>query len=340
MIRLTLLLALAPFAAAFAQNTTNFPTLGKIHQLDPALLQLLDADAEIEVLCSGFEWSEGPVWVPDEDANEGGYVLFSDIPNNRVMKWEEGVGVSIFMEPAGYTGVVDYAPEPGSNGLGLDKDGNLILCEHGDRRLSMLTPNGGKITLADKFEGKRLNSPNDLAFHSSGAIYFTDPPFGLPKRFDDPRKELDFQGVYRLQDGQLTLLTKELERPNGIAFSPDEKTLYVANSGSDPTFWQTYPVKEDGTLDKGRVFFDPTEGGRPPNVKGGCDGLKVDKDGNLWATGPGGVWIISPEAKALGRIQTFEKTANCAWGNDGSVLYITADMYLCRVKTKTKGAGW
>ncbi|MEM7013693.1 MAG: SMP-30/gluconolactonase/LRE family protein, partial [Verrucomicrobiota bacterium] len=305
MIRLTLLLALAPFAAAFAQNTTNFPTLGKIHQHDPALLQLLDADAEIEVLCSGFEWAEGPVWVPDEDSNEGGYVLFSDIPNNRVMKWEEGVGVSIYMEPAGYTGVTDYAPEPGSNGLGIDKDGNLILCEHGDRRLSKLTPNGGKITLVDNLEGKRLNSPNDLAFHSSGAIYFTDPPFGLPKRFEDSRKELDFQGVYRLKDGQLTLLTKELERPNGLAFSPDEKTLYVANSGSDPTFWQAYPVKDDGTLGEGRVFFDPTEGGRPPNVKGGCDGLKVDKDGNLWATGPGGVWIISPEGKALGRIQTF-----------------------------------
>ena len=255
------------------------------------------------------------------------------------MKWQEGVGVSVFMKPAGYTGVADYGREPGSNGLALDAHGQLVLCEHGDRRVSVLTKGGGKRTLADRWNGKRLNSPNDLAIRSNGDIFFTDPIYGLPQRESDPLREIDFCGVYRLQkDGTVTLQSQELSRPNGIAFSPDEKTLYVANSdGKDPV-WRAFPVKADGSLGKPRPFFDASKNDRIPS--GGGDGLKVDVDGNVFATGPGGVLVLSPQGKLLGRIVTGERIANVGWGNDGTVLYLTSDMYLCRIKTKTKGAGF
>lgn len=327
-------LLLALLAPLGAQDTRNFPVLGRIHRLDPGLDALIPKDARIEVLASGFEWAEGPVWM-----KEGGFLLFSDIPRNAVMKWVEGVGVSVYMKPAGYTGVTEYGREPGSNGLVADSEGRLVLCEHGDRRISRLEKEGGKKTLADSFQGKRLNSPNDAVYKSNGDLYFTDPPYGLPKQWNDPRRELDFCGVYRLsRDGRLTLLSREMTRPNGIAFSPDEKTLYVAQSDAKRAIWMAFPVKDDGTLGPGRVFADVTSVmGKLP---GAPDGLKVDIHGNLFATGPGGVYVFSPGGKTLGRIETGERTANCAWGGDGSTLYLTADMYLCRVKTTTKGAGW
>ncbi len=319
-----------------AQDTLNFPVLGEILRLDPRLDALLPADAKIEVLASGFVWSEGPVWVPE---GEGGFVLFSDIPRNRVMKWKEGEGVSVYLEPSGYTGVEDYGKEPGSNGLLLDQEGRLVSCEHGDRRVSLLTKGGGKRTLVDAFEGKRLNSPNDACFHSNGDLYFTDPPYGFPARYEDPRRELDFCGVYRLsREGVLTLLTKDMTRPNGIAFSPDQKKLYVAQSDPGAALWQSFAVEEDGTLGEGEVLLDVTE--MVGKHKGLPDGLKVDVEGNLWATGPGGVHVLAPDGTPLGRLDTREATANCAFGGDGSMLYITADMYLCRVQTLTKGAGW
>lgn len=320
--------------SVFAQDTTNFPFLGRIIKNDPKLDEILGPDAKIEVLASGFDWSEGPVWLPKEKI-----LLFSDIPRNSVMAWKEGSGVSVWMKPSGYTGVTDYGREPGSNGLALDPDGRVIFCEHGDRRVSVLTADGGKRTLVDSYDGKRLNSPNDAVFRSNGDLYFTDPPYGLPKQWDDPRRDLDFCGVYRLgRDGKPVLLTKELSRPNGIAFSPDEKTLYVANSDPKRAIWMAFPVKADGAVGQGRVFADVTE--MVGSHKGLPDGLKVDRNGNLFATGPGGVHIYSPDGKLLGRIETGEATANCAWGDDGSTLYITADMWLCRVKTKTRGAGW
>ena len=317
-----------------AQDTTNFATLGKIIRLDPKLDELLAANARIELLAAGFAWAEGPVWVPEEK-----HLLFSDIPNNRVVKWKEGEGASTFLKPSGYTGAADYGGEPGCNGLLLDAKGRLVSCEHGDRRISVLTKNGGKRTLVDNYQGKRLNSPNDAVFKSNGDLYFTDPPYGLPKRYDDPMRELDFCGVYRLStDGRLTLLTKEMTRPNGIAFSPDEKTLYVAQSDPKAALWKSFPVKQDGTLGESKVLFDATDlVGKLPGLP---DGMKVDAAGNLWATGPGGVHVFDSSGKPLGRIETGERTANCGWGNDGSVLYITADMYLCRIKTKTKGAGY
>jgi gluconolactonase len=330
----TFILLMTMTAVLGAQDTTNFPILGRIIRNDPKLDALLPADAKIEVLASGFDWAEGPLWLPKDKA-----LIFSDVPRNTITMWREGVGVSLWMKPSGFTGRGDYSKEPGSNGLALSPDGNVVFCEHGDRRVSMLTPGGGKRTLVDNYMGKRLNSPNDATFKSSGELYFTDPPYGLPKNWDDPSRELDFCGVYRYgKDGKVTLLTKELSRPNGIAFSPDEKTLYVANSDPEKAIWMAYPVQGDGTIGKGRVFADVTE--MVKQHKGLPDGMKVDRAGNLFASGPGGIHIYSPDGKLLGRIDTGEATANCAWGDDGSTLYITADMWICRVKTKTHGAGW
>jgi len=315
-------------------NTTNYPTIGKVVRLDPAMDDLVPKGAKIEVVADGFEWSEGAVWNRADKS-----VLFSDIPRNSVMRWVEGSGVTLFLKPAGYTGATDYGKEPGSNGLAFDSEGRLVSCEHGDRRLSVMTKGGGKRTLVDNYEGKRLNSPNDLAIKSNGDIYFTDPPYGLPDRFNDPRRELDFCGVYRLaKDGELTLLTREMTRPNGIAFSPDEKTLYVAQSDPKAAIWKSFPVKEDGTLGEGVVFYDATP--MVGKMKGLPDGLKVDKKGNIWATGPGGVHVFSPDGKPLGRIDTGEATANVAWGDDGSTLYLTADMYIARIKTSVTGTGF
>ena len=336
-----LALVILPVYNTSAQDSTNFPHLGEVIRLDPALGDLLAEDSPITVLSSGFLWAEGPVWVPEKAHPFGGYILFSDIPNNRVVRWDEGVGAKTWLQPAGYTGVADYGAEPGSNGLILDEKGQLISCEHGDRRLSVLTAKGGKRTLVDNYEGKRLNSPNDACLGPDGkTVYFTDPPYGLPNRWEDPLRELDFCGVYRLApDGTLTLLTKTITRPNGLAFSPDFKTLYVAQSDPEAATWTAFPVKGDGTLGEGRLFYDATAAVKE-GLPGLPDGMKVDEKGNLWATGPGGVYIFSPEAKLLGRISTGERTANCTWGNDGTVLYLTADMYLCRIQTKTKGAGW
>jgi glucose-6-phosphate 1-dehydrogenase len=319
---------------ARAQNDGKFPPMGKIVRHDPRLGELIAPDAKLELLASGFEWLEGPVWIKSE-----GSLLFSDIPHNSVMKWKEGAGTSLFMKPAGYTGVAEYGREPGSNGLAVDPQGRLVVCEHGDRRISRLEVSGGKYTLVDSYLGKRLNSPNDLVFKSNGDLYFTDPPYGLPQGVDDPRRELEFCGVYRFStNGQLTLLTGEMSFPNGIALSPDERTLYVAQSDPRRAVWMSFPVRDDGTLGAGRVFHDATSlAGELPGLP---DGMKVDRAGNLFATGPGGVHIFAPDGTALGRIDTGGKTANCAWGDDGSVLYIAAGKHLCRIKTSTKGAGW
>jgi gluconolactonase len=318
-----------------AQGKEEIPTLGKIERLDPAFDKLVPKDAVIELLAEKkFEWSEGPVWVADKKM-----LLFSDIPRNMIWKWSDGK-LEEFLKPSGYTGSAKFeGREPGCNGLALDKNGTLILCQHGDRRLAKLEKDGSFKTLADKFEGKRFNSPNDLTIKSNGDIYFTDPPYGLPKQMDDPAKELNFQGVYRLNTkGEITLLTKEMTRPNGIALSPDEKTLYVANSDPKLAIWKSFPVKEDGTLGEGKLFFDSTKSvGKLPGLP---DGLKVDTQGNLWATGPGGVLVFSPEGKHLGTLATGVPTANCGWGDDGSTLYITADKNLVRVKTSAKGHGF
>jgi gluconolactonase len=308
----------------------SYSIVGSIERLDPVVDQLLGTNAVIEQLACGFLWAEGPVWMP------GGYLLFSDIPTNAVMKWQEGKGVSVYLRPSGYTGFTPRGGERGSNGLTRDSHGRLVLCQHGDRRIARLESNRRCTVLAQYYRGYRFNSPNDLVYDSNGNLYFTDPPYGLEKAMDDRDKELPFQGVYRLSSaGQLALLTSKLSRPNGIAFSPDEKKLYVAVSDPAEPAIMVFDVNKGGTLDGGRVFFNAAELAR--TKQGLPDGLKVDRKGNLFATGPGGVLVISPEGKHLGTISPGDVVSNCAWGEDGSVLYMTVNHCICRIKTKTKG---
>ncbi len=310
---------------------TSYPTLGSIERLHPDLDKILPPNAIIEVLGEGFDWSEGPVWVP-----KGKYLLFSDIPPNKIMKWKEGEGVSLYLTPSGYTGEGNYSGEPGSNGLLLDAKGRLILCQHGDRRIArmdapMNDPKPVFTSLAEYWEDKRFNSPNDAVLHSSGAIYFTDPPYGLPDQAGDKSRENKYCGVYRLNpDGHVELLEETLSRPNGIALSPDEKTLYVANSYPRKAIWMAYDIDKNGKLTGSKVLYDATSEAKLE--KGLPDGLKVDKKGNIFATGPGGVWIFNSQGTILGKIRTGQATSNCALGNRGKELYITADMYLLRVK--------
>jgi gluconolactonase len=328
------LLSLAASVAAADEGGPPdlLPTLGSIERLDPRFEALVPRNAVIEVLASGFIWAEGPVWLKGEQA-----VLFSDIPRNRVMRFKDGEGLSVFLEPAGFTGAGAYGSERGSNGLTLDRQGNLISCEHGDRRVSRLTPNGGKRTVADNYRGKRFNSPNDCTVHSSGAIYFTDPPYGLPKGWDDERRELDFCGIYRVTpDGTVTLVCDTMARPNGICLSPDEKRLYVAQSDPESPIWKVFNVQPDGTLDQGRTFFDGTKLFKE-RKKGLPDGLKVDLAGNVFATGPGGVLVFAADGTHLGTFLTGQATANCAFGGDGRTLYMTADSHLCRARLTTTG---
>ena len=313
---------------------SNYPVIGKINKFDDRLDELIDEEAQIEVIASGFVWTEGPAW-----NKEGGFLVFSDIPRNVVMKWSETEGLREYLRPAGYTGIVDYGREPGSNGLLFDAMGRLTLCEHGDRRISVLTKDGGKRTLADNYKGKRFNSPNDLVYHPNGNLYFTDPIYGLPERQDDPRREMDYCGVFLLRpNGEVELLTKEFTRPNGIALSPDGKTLYVAQSDSAAPLWRSYPVKGDGTIGKGKLLYNALKFKK--DGVGNADGMTVDRKGNLWASGPAGIYIFSPQGDLLGRIEMGEHASNCAWGDDGSTLYMTVDMYVCRVRTKTVGIGF
>lgn len=312
----------------------ELPTVGSIVSLGPAFDQLIAPDTKIEVLASGFDWSEGPVW--DKEHKR---LLFSDVPANTIFQWTEKDGISVYMNPSGFTGPDGYGREPGSNGLAFDQSGRLLCCEHGDRRVSILTKDGGKRTLADNADGKRLNSPNDLVVHRSGAIFFTDPPYGLPGQMNDPRCELDFCGVFRLDpDGTITVIDRTLDRPNGIALSPDQQTLYVAQSHGTAPHVVAWPLDENLSPGERRVVFDASSLGK--KLPGSPDGLKVDTHGNIWTTGPGGVLVISPDGKLLGRILTGQRTANCAWGGDGSALYLTADAYILRVQTLTKGSGW
>lgn len=330
-------IVLAAVSPALADDLTPRPVMGAIVRVDPALDALIDPEAKLEVLAGGLNWSEGPAW-----SKELGAVLFSDVPENHVLKWKEGEGLSVYLKPSGFTGILPYSREPGSNGLTFNARGELCSCEHGDRRVSVLTKGGGKRTIADNFEGKRFNSPNDLCFDRAGNLYLTDPPYGLPKGpADTETRELEWNGVYRVSpDGRVTLLTKEMTFPNGIALSPDEKTLYVAQSDGKATLWKSFPVQPDGSLGASKVLADVTAMSQSGKYRGSCDGLKVDTRGNLWATGPGGVHVMTPDGKLLGRIETFMANGNCCFGDDGSVLYICADAFLCRIKTKVKGCGF
>ncbi len=306
-----------------------------IIRLDPRFDKLVPLNVKIERIISARKWVEGPVWNRKDN-----YLLFSDVPTNSVIKWQEGQGTSVFLKPSGYSGKVPFnGLEPGSNGLTLDSEGRLVLAQHGDRRVARLEKNGRLVSLADRYQGKRINSPNDVVFKSNGALYFTDPPFGLPKAFDDPHRELPFQGVYRVsRDGILTLLTKDLKAPNGIAFSPDEKRLYLSNADPLNAVWMVYDVKLDGTIENGRVLLNATSWVK---AKAGVpDGMKVDREGNIFGAGPGGIHVISPDGTHLGSIETGAPTGNVAWGEDGSSLFIASNTNVFRLKLTTKGAGF
>ena len=313
------------------ENSQIIKVTGSVERFDSSINALIPEQAIIEVLADGFTWSEGPVWIED-----GQYLLFSDIPPNRIMKWSEKEGLSLYLNPSGYTGTTPRGGELGSNGLILDKNGALVLCQHGDRRMAKMTtplnaPKPIFETIIGKYENKRFNSPNDAVYDSQGNLYFTDPPYGLEGNMNDSAKEIDFQGVFRYsKDGELSLISDKVTRPNGIGFSPDEKRLYVSSSDPKKAIWMAYDLDENGKVVNEKVFYDATN--EVGKGKGLPDGLKVDKKGNIWATGPGGVWVFNAAGKVLGKILTGEATSNCAFDANQTTLYMTCDDYLMRIK--------
>jgi len=328
----------------FVVALMNSASAQEVQKLDPALDQIVSAKAVAEKVVGGFDkWTEGPVWTRDDS------LLFSEIPANNMVRWVPGKGASVFIHPSGYTGSAPYGgPEPGSNGLTLDPDGRVTVAGHGRRnvwRLESVDPKAQITVLADSYQGKKLNSPNDLVYKSDGSLYFTDPPYGLPTQSDnDPQKELQVNGVYRIPGARqqkpgaapdrdkLQLVIKDLPRPNGIAFSPDEKFLYIADSGKK--IWMRYRVQKDGSVSDSALFCDPSG----DTADGGPDGIRVDQKGNLYGSGPGGVWIISPAGKHIGTVKIPERVSNVAWGDkDGKTLYITASTSIYRIKLNIKG---
>ncbi|HSA93658.1 MAG TPA: SMP-30/gluconolactonase/LRE family protein [Terriglobales bacterium] len=303
----------------------------EVQRLDPAMDAIVGPNPKIFKLAEGFKFTEGPIWV-----RQGEYLLFSDPNSNTIYKYTKDGELSVFRTPSGYSGadIAEYG-QPGSNGLTLDREGRLTINEHGNHRVSRLEKDDKVTVLADNYQGKRLNSPNDLVYKSDGSLYFTDPPFGLPKFYDDPRRQLPFEGVFRIStDGKLTLVSTDLKGPNGIAFSPDEKYLYVGNWDEKKKVVMRYEVKPDGTLANGQVFFDMTA------AKGedALDGIKVDQAGNLYVSGPGGLWVISAAGKHLGTILAPRHVHNMAWGDeDGKTLYLCGRSSLYRMRLNIAG---
>jgi gluconolactonase len=313
-------------------KTKEEKNVGSIERIDPALSAIVSDDAKVEVIAEGFDWSEGPVWV-----DQYKMLLFSDVPKNTVHKWTEEKGLETYLTPAGFTGTTTLSKEPGSNGLTLNHNGKLVLCQHGDRRVAMMdapldAPKPNFTSIADNYQGKRFDSPNDVVFRSNGDVFFTDPPYGLPNQEKDSTKAAPYQGVYKVSNGTVTLLVDSLTKPNGIAFLPGEKTFIVANSDPAKAIWYAFDLNENDSISNARIFhnataFTSTEKGLP-------DGFKVDKQGNIFATGPGGIWIFDKDGKVLGKIKITEATSNCALADDDKTLYVTADMYVLRIKLR------
>lgn len=306
-------------------------TIGTIERLDPALDALVDANVTVEILAEGYEWSEGPVWVEKENM-----LLFSDVPKNTIYKWTEAKGAEVYLTPSGFTGTTTTSNEPGSNGLVVHDD-SLILCQHGDRRVARMnaalsSPQADFTTLAGTHNEKRFSSPNDAAFNAAGELFFTDPPYGLAKNDNDPEKEQPHNGVYKVSNGVVSLLVDSLTKPNGIIVMPDQKKIIVANSDPQKAIWYEFELTESDSVTNARIFYDATA--NLATDKGLPDGLKVDRNGNIFATGPGGIWIFNSMGKVLGKIKLTELAANCALSPDEKTLYITADMYLLRVKLR------
>jgi len=301
--------------------------------LDTEGLKLLDSTATIEVIAEGYKWSEGPVYIPDSD-----YLLFSDVPANRIYKWKQGNGARIYLEPSGYTGTVPKEKEPGSNGLVIDKKGKLVLCQQGNRQMgrmksSLSDPKAVFETIVSSYQGKKFNSPNDAVYANNGNLYFTDPPYGLEKGIKDSSKEIPFQGIYLVRPGGKALLfSDKVSYPNGIALSPDNKILYISNSDNDNKEWTRFELNKEGLIAKQSVFYrvSPEEGKLP----GGPDGMKVNARGYIFATGPGGIWVFNPAGKVLARIYTGERTSNCSIDEVHNMLYMTCNSYVMRVKLK------
>ena len=308
-----------------AAALSAFPA--QVERLDPALDAIVPAGARVEKLADGFAFTEGPIWTR-------GALLFSDPNANVIDQWAPGRGISVFRSHSGFAGDIAAYHQPGSNGLTLDRDGRLTACQHGNRRVVRIETDGTETVLADRYQGKRLNSPNDLVYRSDGTLYFTDPPFGLPKVYEDPGKELPYSGVFSVSNGALKLVGTDLAGPNGLAFSPDEKFLYVDNWDEKRKVVMRYDVRPDGSLANGIVFFDMTGA---PGAEA-LDGLKVDQRGDLYVSGPGGVWVISPKGVHLGTLRFPELPANFAWGDeDGRALYMTARTGLYRLRLKVAG---
>lgn len=320
-----------------SKNTTNDPqklaSKMRVEIIDPEALKILDSTASIEVIAEGFKWTEGPLYIKDGD-----YFIFSDIPENKIWKWKEGQEVVTYLKPSGNTGPPTTAKEPGSNGLLLNAEGALILCQHGDRRVAKMVtsinnPQPQFVTLADKYNGKRLNSPNDAVYDKNGDLYFTDPPYGLTNGINDSTKELSFQGVYRLKpNGQLDLFTSELKYPNGIAFSPDGKFLFISSSDSANYIWMQYELDENGLAKSKRIFYE-AHSYEGKNI-GAPDGMKINKAGYIFASGPEGIWLFNATGKLIARIYTGQKTSNCALSPGEKMLLMTCDDYLMRLKLK------
>ena len=310
----------------------NYKKIGTIERLDPALDSIISPDAKAEIIAEGFDWCEGPIWVEKYKM-----LLFSDVPRDTVFKWAEGMGKGVYLTPSGYSDTIKRGGEMGSNGLTLDKDGNLILCQHGNRQVAKMDapldkPAPKYISLANNYNGKKFNSPNDLVYNSKGELFFTDPPYGLEKQMNDPKKEIPFQGVYKVKtNGDVILLTDSLTRPNGIAFMPGEKQLIVANSDPDKPNWYIFNVNGD-SLTNGRIFFSAA--GYDKKLKGLPDGFKIDRNGNVFATGPGGVYFLNKEGKLLGKLELDNATSNIALSPDEKTIYITNDMYVLRLKLR------
>lgn len=315
-------------------SSQDYPTTGSIDRLSPELDRIIEPGTLPEILAEGFEWSEGPLWLPQQEK-----VIFSDIPNNSIFEWSEEDGLKLYLKPSGYTDTIPRGGETGSNGLLLDLTGQLVLCQHGDRRMARMNapldaPAPQFETIAWSWREKRFNSPNDAVFCSNGDLYFTDPAYGMEFRYDDPRREMDFTGVFLVKsDGQVSMQLHHLSAPNGIGLSPDERNIYVANSGgSSGLLWMEYDLSEDGSLQNERVFCDARAAA--DTLSGACDGLVVREDGIIFATGPGGVWVLTPDGEHLGIIRTGQATSNCTLDAKDHYLYITADMYLMRIRLR------
>ena len=306
--------------------------MGTIERYDAALDSIISLNAKIEIIADGFDWSEGPLWVESQKM-----LLFSDIPPNTIYKWTEEKGKEVYLTPSGNSDTIKRGGEMGSNGLTLDKDGDLVLCQHGNRQVAKMDapldkPVPKYISLANNYKGKKFNSPNDLVYNSKEELFFTDPPYGLEKQMDDPKKEIPFQGLYKVKtNGEVILLVDTLTRPNGIAFLPGEKQLIVANSDPDKPNWYVFDVNGD-SLTNGKIFFSAA--GYDKKLKGLPDGLKIDRNGNVFATGPGGVYFLNKEGKLLGKLELDNATSNIALSPDEKTIYITNDMYVLRLKMR------